>query len=225
MFKSNFGVTGCLPWKERDNGVTTGGCTLETRFDSMGLVSIGGCQNSDTGGPGYVNISGGCCINDPPPECITKSTDKIDKIGKTDKIGNSKLNTGYSECDNYQSYGGGLTNCSTKLYDTPNDCRICKQTNILQGTYAPPPTVFNKPLPNQPIQRPQQSVQSSQRPQQSVQSNQRKRPKINYIKKNKSNFGNNINISLIVIVLIAILLFYLYKNKKLPGMRSFGKRR
>ena len=116
MFKSNFGVTGCLPWKERDNGVTTGGCTLETRFDSMGLVSIGGCQNSDTGGPGYVNISGGCCINDPPPECITKSTDKIDKIGKTDKIGNSKLNTGYSECDNYQSYGGGLTYVNKQIY-------------------------------------------------------------------------------------------------------------
>ena len=261
MFKSNFGVTGCLPWKERDNGVTTGGCTLETRFDSMGLVSIGGCQNSDTGGPGYVNISGGCCINDPPPECITKSTGTTGiQTGTTVTTGK----TGFPVCDTYQNYGNGTTDCNKKIYNTQIGCVTCQQTDELYGRYTPPPTIFNKPFPQytgpsnnygelsgarpynrsgeervlEPIflpppptlakrQKPPPPPPRPRPPPPPPRPRPPPPPPPPRVKKGKSRFGIKgvSNLVLIIVGLICLLLFYLYKKKKLPGMRSFGKRR
>jgi len=124
--KSTFGIKGCLSNPNMDNGKSSGGCSLETRKDSMGYVKQGGCQNSSTGGPGYVNASGwpNCCIDNPPEECITKSNNSSSP--PPPPPGNR-----------------GITDCSKGIYANDNDKQMCEKTATLQSTYATPPTIFN----------------------------------------------------------------------------------
>ena len=128
MSRSRFGVKGCLGNPDMDNEKASGGCSLETRVDSMGKVKQGACGNSQTGGPGYRNESGfpQCCINDPPANCISGSS------GSNPVITEAKSNV--------------TTNCKAKVYADENAKQMCEYQEALQTTYTPPPTIFNKPF-------------------------------------------------------------------------------
>jgi len=211
MPKSRFGIKGCLENPNLDNGKESGGCLLETNLDSMGRVKQGGCQNSQTGGPGYKNESGfpACCITDPPEKCITKSNS-----GSSSKpvITEARSNV--------------VTNCKAKVYADDNAKQMCEYQEALQTTYTPPPTIFNKPF--SPVSSTVFSPVNSSNNLVSPASYNEPTPIMKAVTNwfngifGKSSFGSSSNNNILLFILIAIGIFIYIKKRK---GSSFGKRR
>ena len=239
MYKSNFGIKGCLSNPDMDNGKSSGGCSIEKRIDSMGNVKMGGCGNSQTGGAGYVNSGGWppCCINDPPQNCISSQDNS-------------------SQGSSSQRNNNIVTNCKAGTYANKIDEQMCQYEAALQKSYLPPPTIFNTPYLAQPAaynvsksasgssgssqdETTRQSTYSPPSQQQQDLSQQiisqktypiqpvapkREKRWYDWLFGNSSSFGvNSISkpILLIIVLLICLIVFYFIKKKK----SAFGKRK